>query len=126
LHIKNKKQYKKKDMIILKSLTSNVIKFIARQGTPLTVVLRDEQTKEITNLTPSFSSDGYYTEFTLDEVLVENRKYQMVVISSTQSVLYRGLLHAITNQEIEDYSTDVEKYSTPVESTTTSKYKIIE
>lgn len=113
-------------MIILKSLTSNVIKFIARQGTPLTVVLRDEQTKEITNLTPSFSSDGYYTEFTLDEVLVENRKYQMVVISSTQSVLYRGLLHAITNQEIEDYSTDVEKYSTPVESTTTSKYKIIE
>jgi hypothetical protein len=113
-------------MIILESLTQNVIRFIGRKGTPLTLVLRDEQTKEVKNLTPSFSTNGYYTEFTLDETLIEDRKYQTIIVDTNNQALYRGLVHAITNQEEDEYSTDFEQYQSPVESTTTSKYKIIE
>ena len=112
-------------MIILESLTENIIKFIPRKGVPVTMGLRDEQTKEITIITPSFSTEGYYTEFTLEENLVENRKYQMIARDALGKTLYKGLVHVITNQTIEDYTTDFEEYSEPVESTTT-KYKIIE
>ena len=113
-------------MIILKSLTENVIKFIPRKGVPFTSTIRDEQTKEVETITPSFSSDGYYTQFTLTETLVENRQYQIIIIDASQNVLYRGLMKVITNQEVEDYSTDIGEYQFPTESTTTSKYKIIE
>ena len=112
-------------MIILEHLTDNIIKFIPRKGVPVTMGLRDEQTKEVTIVIPSFIQNGYYTEFLLEEDLIENRKYQMIARDATGKALYKGLVHVITNQTIEEYTTDLGEYQEPVEASTT-KYKIIE
>ena len=109
-------------MIIATSLTTNEIKFIPRDGTPFNVEIRDEQTKELTNLTPTFSNEGYYKKFTLVMDLIESRQYR-IVISSTSKVLYRDLILA-TTQDITDYTLNKDEYSEPVEQTST-KYKII-
>ena len=113
-------------MIILEQLSNNEVKYISRQGTPNEVVLRDEQTKEVSLSNPSFSLEGYYTVFTLEDTLVDNRRYQLTILDSNQNVLYRDNLF-VTTQEIEFYTTDKNEY-TIIDDTpsTNSKYKIIE
>lgn len=112
-------------MIILDQLTNNEVKYISRQGNPNEVILRDEQTKEVSLSNPSFSTDGYYTVFTLEEELRDNRKYQLTIVDSNENILYRDNLF-VTTQETEFYTTDKEEYiiidDTP---TNNSKYKII-
>tara|TARA_R110000803_G_scaffold6296_2_gene20421 strand:+ start:4670 stop:5017 length:348 start_codon:yes stop_codon:yes gene_type:complete len=115
-------------MILLNNLTSNEIKFIARDGTPTQVELVDEQTKEETILTPTFTTDGYYMVFTLEHSLKENRRYKLT-ISSSDEVLYRDLVF-VTTQSKETYTTNKDEYNThstitDVENITNPKYKII-
>tara|TARA_R110002049_G_scaffold91994_2_gene228671 strand:- start:315 stop:653 length:339 start_codon:yes stop_codon:yes gene_type:complete len=112
-------------MIILESLTSNEIKYISRQGTPFEVEVRDEQTKEVSSINPTFSSQGYYTVFTLEQILIENRKYQLTIKDSSEEVLYRDLLF-VTTQEVEQYTVNKDEYQIIEDtSTSSSKYKII-
>ena len=117
-------------MILLNNLTSNEIKVIAREGVPTKVQLIDEQTKEETLLTPTFTADGYYTVFTLVHNLVDNRRYKITISSSSDEVLYRDLIFT-TTQETETYTTDKDEYNkyttiADVANTTNTKYKIIE
>ena len=112
-------------MIILDQLTNNLVKFIPRQGVPFEVIIRDEQTKEVTSHLSSFAPWDYYQFFYLDKTLIDNRKYQMTILDSNKNVLYRDNLF-VTTQEIEIYSTDKDEY-TIIDDTpsTNSKYKII-
>lgn len=113
-------------MIILDQLTNNEVKYISRQGTPYEVVLRDEQTKEVSLSNPSFYQEGYYTAFTLEEQLKENRTYQLTIQDSNENVLYRDKIF-VTTQEEEFYSVHKDEYKiidTP--SPSNSKYKIID
>ena len=111
-------------MIILEQLSNNEVKYISRQGTPQ-VVLRDEQTKEVISSNPSFSSDGYYTVFTIEQNLLDNRRYQLTIKDSNEEILYRDNLF-VTTQEIEFYTTDKEEYKIIDQPTNNSKYKIID
>lgn len=117
-------------MIILDQLTNNEVKYISRQGTPYEVILRDEQTKGVSLTNPSFAKDGYYTVFTLEETLIDNRSYQLTITDSNENVLYRDKIF-VTTQEEEFYSAHKDEYKeyrivedTP--SPNNSKYKIID
>jgi hypothetical protein len=112
-------------MIILKSLTENVVKVIPRRGTPLNVIIQDEQTKEETIHLPIFTQAGNDTEFTITQDVKENRKYKLTITDTNDNVLYRDLLQAITTQEIEDYSLNDGKYETPEPDVVKTKYKFI-
>ena len=111
-------------MIILEQLSNNEVRYISRQGTPNEVVLRDEQTSEIVSSNPSFSNDGYYTVFTLEDTLIESRSYQLTILDSNEEVLYRDKIFVTTQQE-EFYSVHKDKYDVIDQPTTNSKYKII-
>ena len=116
-------------MIILDNLNTNEIKFIARDGTPTQVELVDEQTKEETVLTPTFTTDGYYTVFTLVHDVISNRRYKLTVSDSNNKAMYRDLIF-ITMQETEAYTVYNNEYDahstiTDVDNTTNPKYKII-
>ena len=69
-------------MIILKSLTSNEIKFIAREGSPYRVSLRDEETKEETLFAPNFISEDYFTLCEINHDFIEGRAYSIVVLDN--------------------------------------------
>ena len=112
-------------MIILDQLTNNEVKYISRQGTPNEVVLRDEQTKEVSSSTPSFFNVDYYTTFTLAETLKENRSYQLTILDSNEEVLYRDKIF-VTTQEEEFYTVHNEEYKIIDQPSNNSKYKIIE
>ena len=140
-------------MIILKSLTSNEIKFIAREGSPYVIVLRDEQTKEETLYSPTFITEDYYTICEITHNFLENRAYSIVVLETGVSryitrvetdlgfiesiecvedilseepelALYRGLMFC-TTQDNEDYTMNEGKYDVPEEDNTSPKYKIL-
>lgn len=111
-------------MIILDQLTNNEVKYISRKGTPNEVVLRDEQTKEVSSSTPSFFNVDYYTVFTLAETLIENRSYQLTILDSNENVLYRDKIF-VTTQEEEFYTVNQNEYTVIDQPTTNSKYKII-
>lgn len=140
-------------MIILKSLTSNEIKFIAREGSPYRISLRDEQTKEETLYSPTFITEDYYTTCEITHNFIEGRSYSIVVLETGVSryinrvetdlgfiesidcigdilneepelALYRGLMFC-TTQKNEDYTMNEGKYDIPEEDNTNAKYNII-
>jgi hypothetical protein len=112
-------------MIILKSLTENVVKVIPRRGEPHNVIVQDEQSKEETIHFPVFSFLTNETEFTLTQDLIEDRKYRLTITDASDKVLYRDLMQAITIQEIESYSQDEGEYITPAEDVVKTKYTFI-
>lgn len=112
-------------MIILDKLTNNEVRYISRQGTPYEVVLRDEQTKEVSLTNPSFTREGYYTVFTHNEQLIENRSYQLTIKDSNENVLYRDKIF-VTTQEEEFYTIHKDEYKVIDQPSNNSKYKIID
>lgn len=112
-------------MIILKSLTENVVRVIPRRGTPHNVIVQDEQSKEEVVHFPVFSFLPNDTEFTFTQDLKENRKYKLTITDASDNILYRDLMQAITTQEIEDYSLDNGEYETPQDEVVKTKYKFI-
>tara|TARA_R110000744_G_scaffold50523_4_gene109181 strand:+ start:633 stop:974 length:342 start_codon:yes stop_codon:yes gene_type:complete len=113
-------------MKILTDLEVNQISFIPRKGCPLSVMIRDEQTKEETEYIPTFTYEDYHTKFILTHTLVENRKYSVHIQDEDGMTLYRDLMQAITDQPIETYSINKDEYDIPEEVVeSTPIYKII-
>lgn len=113
-------------MIILKKPYQAVeFRFIPRQGEPGRVIIRDEQTKEETELVPDFEERDNGYSFTPPMFFEDNRRYSMVVTDLDYKVLYRGLIQTISEQTEENYSLDEGEYLVPQEEVETKKYKFI-
>ena len=112
-------------MIILTSLTENVVKVIPRRGEPHNVIVQDEQSKEEVVHFPVFSYPTNDTEFTFTQDLIEGRKYKLTITDASDNILYRDLMQAITTQDINNYSLDDGEYETPQDEVVQTKYKFI-
>lgn len=95
-------------MIIVSELTNgNEIRFIPRKSDQLSFVLIDETTGSEFNDALSFTRDGYYVVCTLNNELVDNRRY-IIKIYNTDSLgvvelVYNDIIFCST-QDIKDYS----------------------
>lgn len=118
-------------MIITNPGPTHTFRVIHRRGTPSTVILQDEETKEETehSVTPVYGDND--TELTITQELQERRKYKLTVTDDSDNVLYRGLVlalsgySALNTSPVDDYTINEGEYQLPEEEVTKTKYKII-
>ena len=112
-------------MVVLKSLTDNLLKVIPRRGNPHNVIVQDEQTKEEIVSFPIFAIEGNYLTFTLETNLLEGRRYKLTITDPSDEVLYRDLLKTMSSQDVEEYTLNKDEYIFTEQPVNKTKYKII-
>jgi hypothetical protein len=109
-------------MIILKEqIEPQELKFIPRQMSADTIVLKNETTGVETNIIADFFLSDYYLTTTTVFDLKENTYYNLSVLNNS-SVVYKDKIFC-TNQIKSDYTVNENTY---VENTTTNEFRIYE
>ena len=97
-------------MIILTTSTNaQELKFIPRDYVADSIVLTDEQTNTSSNISATFTKDGYYLKADISFALVEDRFYTFNALNGSKTV-YKGRIFC-TDQTVSDYSINKNVYT---------------
>jgi len=97
-------------MIVLKPIaTAQTIKFIGRQDTCTSIVLRDEQDNTEVTISGSFTLTSYYLTATLIFTLKEGRFYNLTAYNGTD-IIYKDKIFCTAQVEA-DYSINAGEYT---------------
>ena len=109
-------------MIILKeSAVAQELKFIPRELSATSFILRDETTNESVTTAATFTISDYYLTTTVVFAIKEFTYYNLTVLNGTD-IVYKGKIFC-TNQVIKDYTVNQSEY---IQRVTTNEFKIYE